>query len=354
MKTKRKTMILVASAASAALLAGCGGGAAAPKASADVGDDINAICEAGKEEGAIQRWASSSNDTYAQEIKPFTDKYGIEVVHTDVDPGGITPRIMAEKQAGRAFSPDVVEGSTIDFVPVLNENYLQKIDWTAAPFNFPEDHLTKGTETPGLRIFRTFSGIAYNTDEVAEADLPSTFEELADAEWAGRINIQPNGAYFSHLPNAKVMGSEGAKAWLDKFLEEAEPVPLHGGTAGIQAVAAGQLDISSNATFDKVEEFVELSGGPVGFKYLDYVNVTDHAAYIVKDSPRTNAVKCYLAWWGTDEAAAQRHKYEYKTNDTSPEDLPEGSQLVAMETLEDIAIAEDFTGYISESFLEAD
>jgi iron(III) transport system substrate-binding protein len=352
-KTKKLSAMLMAGVASAALLTGCGEDAPTASASTIVGDDIDAICEAGKEEGPIQRWASASNDLYQEMIKPFTDKYGIEVEFTEVDPGGITPRLLAEKQAGRPFTPDVVEGFTIDLTPLLNDDYLQKIDWEAAPFNVPADKLTQGTDIPGLRIFRTFSGISYNTDKLDESEVPSTFEELIDAKWAGRINVQPNGAYFAHLPNAEVMGMEGARKWFDQFMEVSEPIPLHGGTAGLQAVAAGQIDISSNATFDKVQEFLAEADAPIGFKYLDYVNVADSAAYIVKGSPRSNAAACYLNWWGSQEAADIRYEYEFKTNDTEPADLPEGSKLVPLNTIADIGIADDFTGYVSEYFLEA-
>ena len=59
--------------------------------------------------------------------------------------------------------------------------------------------------------------LAYNTDELTEADLPSSVKDLTDPSWNGRIGWAPTNASFQSFITAyRVLeGEDAAKEWLE-------------------------------------------------------------------------------------------------------------------------------------------
>ncbi len=58
--------------------------------------------------------------------------------------------------------------------------------------------------------------LVYNTDQVAEADLPTSLLDLADPEWKGKVSFSPTGADFQAIVAGvlELKGEAATKAWL--------------------------------------------------------------------------------------------------------------------------------------------
>ncbi len=86
--------------------------------------------------------------------------------------------------------------------------------------------------------------LAYNTETLSDADLPSSVNDLTDAAWKGRIGWAPENASFQAFVTAfRVLeGDDAAKTWLEAMIAN-EPVNFaDSNSAIVEAIAAGEID----------------------------------------------------------------------------------------------------------------
>ncbi|QNG20122.1 iron ABC transporter substrate-binding protein [Rhodococcus triatomae] len=84
--------------------------------------------------------------------------------------------------------------------------------------------------------------LAYNQDEVAEADLPDSIDGLLDPQWSGQVGYAPTNASFQAFVTALRVerGDDGAREWLEGFLAN-DPVAFEGNGALMEAVNNGDV-----------------------------------------------------------------------------------------------------------------
>src|SRR5690606_16162691 len=167
------------------------------------------------------------------------------------------------------------------------------------------------------------------------SEVPDTWEDLIDPKWAGRVIVDPRGNYISWL--APAIGKDATIDWLERFLDTSQPLIIQGATASAQKVIAGEVLLTTSAADANVRESQE-AGAPLEIKYLDYVPTSDYHTILLKDSPRPNATACFLGWMVGPEGAAQKEKLEFQRNETMPTGVPDGSELVTAESLEDLQL----------------
>lgn len=86
--------------------------------------------------------------------------------------------------------------------------------------------------------------MVYNTEQVAQDDLPRTVEGLTDPKWRSKVGIAPTNASFQSFVTAMRMtvGEEETKKWLEGLV--ANDVQKYESNSNIlDAVNAGQIDI---------------------------------------------------------------------------------------------------------------
>lgn len=83
---------------------------------------------------------------------------------------------------------------------------------------------------------------AYNTESLAEADLPQTMAELANTEWQGRWSASPSGADFQAIVAAYLVlkGEDETLHWLEGMAQNA--VIVRGNRAAMAAANIGEVD----------------------------------------------------------------------------------------------------------------
>ncbi len=83
--------------------------------------------------------------------------------------------------------------------------------------------------------------VVYNTDELTEADLPSSILDFAKPEWKGRISFSPTGADFQAIVSA-VLTTEGEQAaadWLAGL--KANGTVYDGNNVVLESVNSGEI-----------------------------------------------------------------------------------------------------------------
>jgi iron(III) transport system substrate-binding protein len=114
----------------------------------------------------------------------------------------------------------------------------------------PEDALERVDERfrdPNSRWVGT-SGrarvIAYNTDELGEAEVPDSVSELTDPKWKGKIGFPPTNASFQAFVTAMrlTQGEDETREWLEG-IQANEPKLYERNTPVVEAVAAGEIQL---------------------------------------------------------------------------------------------------------------
>jgi ABC-type Fe3+ transport system substrate-binding protein len=220
---------------------------------------------------------------------------------------------------------DRIYGGLDVFDPVLERDLInQDIDWTA--LGAADDIQNSGM----VRIYRVAGGLGFNTDTHTAEDLPNTWEELVDAQWAGTVIVDPRGRPFDQL--ALSWGEETTVDYVNRLKSTVNPVVIEGGTAGMVAVASGEYQITTGARSAETLEQQD-EGAPIDIKYLDIVPTLDAYHAVLTGAKHPNAAACWVGWVAT--AGKQIHdESEFKSNETVPSSAPSEAEILAIDTPE--------------------
>ena len=100
--------------------------------------------------------------------------------------------------------------------------------------------------------------VAYNTENLTEADLPDSIFGFTDPEWSGRIGWAPtNGSFQSFVTALRAIeGEERAREWLEG-IEANEPSVYEGNNQALDAVIAGEVDVAFINHYYLMQRLVE-------------------------------------------------------------------------------------------------
>jgi iron(III) transport system substrate-binding protein len=86
--------------------------------------------------------------------------------------------------------------------------------------------------------------LAYNTDSVAEDDLPASVRDLTDPAWAGRVGWAPENASFQAFITAfrLIDGGDAVKSWLEAMIANGTVNFGDSNISIVQAIGNGEID----------------------------------------------------------------------------------------------------------------
>ena len=202
--------------------------------------------------GSIAQAADVNVYSYRQPelIKPLTDAFTSQTginVNVAYLKKGMVERMKAE---GRRSPVDVV--LTVDISrlsAVVSEGLTQSVESEALSQNVPDLYRDPDGHWYGLT---TRARIVYaSKDRVADGEV-TTYEDLADPKWQGRICTRSGtNAYNVALTSAVLHhhGTEGATAWLQGVKDNLARKPQGNDRAQVKAIWAGECDISIGNTY---------------------------------------------------------------------------------------------------------
>ncbi len=179
-------------------------------------------------------------------IDAFTAETGIAVNVAFVDKG-MVERLVAE---GDRSPADLV--LTVDIArlsEVVNAGVTQPVESEILNANIPAEFRDPGNQWFGLT---SRARIVYaSKDRVAEGDV-TTYEDLADPKWKGRIctrsgthdyNLALLGAVITHD------GADAARSWAEGLKANLARKPAGGDRDQVKAIWAGECDIALGNTY---------------------------------------------------------------------------------------------------------
>lgn len=257
---------VIGAAALALLLAACGGEAdgpapddAAPGEPAEDASDADAAAT-----GPITVYSGRNEDFVGFIFEDFEAATGIEVqvrygntaelAATIVEEGANSPADVYFGQDAGALGALQAQG----LLTSLPQDILDEVD----PRFRSREGGWVGT-TGRVRV------LAYNTDLVDPAELPSSVTELTDPVWEGRVGWAPtNGSFQAFVTALRVgEGDEVARAWLEGMIANGA-VEFPNNTGIVEAVSRGEVEIGITNHYYLYRFLAEDPAFPVDNHYL--------------------------------------------------------------------------------------
>ncbi|WP_074665933.1 Fe(3+) ABC transporter substrate-binding protein [Nitrosomonas communis] len=184
-------------------------------------------------------------------IKPmfdaFTRETGIQVKFTTDKEGALLARLKAE---GKRTPADVlITADAGNLWEAARAGLLKSVSSSILEANIPAHLRDPQGHWFGLSVrART---IVYNTQKVEPSEL-STYEDLADPKWKGRLCLRTSKKVYNQSLVAMMIAEHGeaeteriVKGWVDNLATE----PLSDDTRTLEFVAAGRCDVALVNTY---------------------------------------------------------------------------------------------------------
>jgi iron(III) transport system substrate-binding protein len=159
--------------------------------------------------------------------------------------------------------------------------------------------------------------IVYNTDLVDEADVPTTYEELADEEYAGRLCLRNANNDYQQSLVASMIAADGEDATVEVLRGWANNAEIFANDVAIlDAMAAGACEIAVVNHYYLAQLLAEQPDAPIGLVWADqggrgvHVNISGGGVTrYADDIPLAQQFLEWLATDGQDTLVADNHEY---------------------------------------------
>ncbi|MBM2832115.1 MAG: hypothetical protein HW414_1167 [Dehalococcoidia bacterium] len=232
------------------------------------------------------------------------------------------PRVIEEYKAGK-YSPDVIELAIRRMTRVNAAGVLQEYAFPNWPNTWPNQ--------PKHNFWRNhminFYAPAYNTSLVSSAEVPKSWDELADVKWRGRAITTISGA--EHIIGYAYMRgdltSEGVKwdatvAFWKKVIEATRPRIGSGFKSPLDMAILGDVSLMLHASNTIVFNMMRV-GAPLAYAPVKWAPAGGFSIGLAKHPRNPNAAQLLLDFLTSEEGNVIR-----SNTFPTPSLHPEGSK----------------------------
>jgi iron(III) transport system substrate-binding protein len=283
-RRRRARSFLLACVASLA-----GGGALAQQIESQPLDEVIA---AAKKEGRVVWYESVEPDAAKALMAAFEAKYApIKITYVEVGGSARVARVTQESRAGGPTA-DMTTGSVTNVMNLAERDLLRAIDWKALgadPALAPNNYMLETAATVHVTLI--------NTNKIAKADAPVTYDDYVDKKWKGQVGawVNPSGLRTISIS----WGENGALDYGKKLA--ANDLRLFQNPQSLsEAVGAGERAIGLFIPYHTARPTV-LRGAPVELTWPEPVPISSVYGYVPKAGKNPNAGKLLLLWLASTE-----------------------------------------------------
>ncbi len=249
-------------------------------------------------------------------FEQFSEETGIEVEFLTGNDAELRERIAAEGEDTEADVYLTVDAGNL--AAAAEEGLFQPLDSPTLDEAIPAEYRDPQDRWFGLAL-RTRT-IVYNPEAISEADVPGTYEELAEPEWAGRLCLRnANNSYQQSLV-ASMIAANGEEATLDVLRGWADNAEIFANDVELlEAMAAGACDVGIANHYYLAQQLEDDPDFPVQLKWAEqdgrgvHVNISGGGVTAAADDP--DLAQQFLEWLATDGQAVLVHSnHEYPAN----------------------------------------
>ncbi|MPZ89265.1 MAG: extracellular solute-binding protein [Nitriliruptorales bacterium] len=248
---------------------------------------------AAEEGSSVTIYTSLNTENLDELAEVFTEDTGVAILSYRAAAEDVRTRVLEEAQANR-LEPDVVAIGDSRMVPLVDADLL-------APYTSPyQEDLVDGAVQDFWTLIRyNLYAVAWNTDLAAEGEQPTTFEDLADPNWDGRMTMESSDAdwYWSvsdYLENDQGFSEEEVAEYWEQVTDGSDFNSGH--TSTNQLLIAGRYALFTSA-FSRSIEQEKLDGAPVEWRPpVEPLFATPEAAAIIAQTPRPASAILLMDW----------------------------------------------------------
>ena len=284
---------LVASACSGGDVVGGGGGAKKGEALVLNGEQIASadLYDAAREEGGLTLYTALSTTREEAIDKAFQEQTGLSINMVRLPGGRLYSRVTSEHGAGK-LQADVIRQTDRELADKYQEAGVWKPYCPPHVDDFPAD--LKEPECNFWASQTPFYAIGYNTELVKESDAPSSWEDLLDPRWRGKIGLAYIGAGGSTWARDLFLRKE---LGLDYWKRLAAQKPRITGSAGAVTELNGRGEVEVAMVLPGTQLLAKADGAPLAVT-LPEEGLPSYAQWLgmTASAKKPNAAKVFLNW----------------------------------------------------------
>jgi iron(III) transport system substrate-binding protein len=254
---------------------------------------LEELIAAAQAEGRVVWYSTESDIQVAAFAEGFEAEYGIPVEATRLSTGTLTARFASELEAGNV----VADAITLSSPPFLDDH----LDWWV-PFT-PDNVPTVGDYPAGAIsdqkhyavVGFTPMGLAVNTDLVDEAHMPTTYADLTDPYWAGKIAYADPRATASGMSLFKILADELGEPYFQSLMANDLQI-AEGAGPGTQLVAAGAAAVNIGSFANHVATVTAENAPVVLVTPADLPTGVENQLSIAVDASHPNAARLFAVY----------------------------------------------------------
>lgn len=281
---------------------------------------LDQIVEGAKKEGQLVWYDSTPADQAEVVIKEFNKKYPfIKVAYTELEGGVKAARVLQESMAGGPTA-DVMTDTAVTIKRLNDQKFIRTVPWKTLNPAVTEQM----APTPqSIIISAAVHVFIYNSNKVAEKDVPKTYEALLDARWKNHLSMWARAVglvsmYASWKP-------EEISAY-GKKLAGQQVTTSRSAYGAAQAVGSGEVDIGLFIPYHSAWTVME-RGAPVKLLILEPIGIVQTYGFVAEKGRNPNAGMLFMSWLGSKEGALAYEAVSGRPNIFVPE--TKGAQLLA-------------------------
>ena len=246
------------------------------------------LMAAAKVEGSLTMYTSIAEKDLKPIIEPFEKKYGIKVNTWRASGDSVLNRTLNENRAKR-YTADRVHAGAVELEALSREKVLQPV--TSPHFT----DLMPGSVPAHREWASTIYSLwvqAYNTNSVKKGDAPTTYADLLDPKWKGKLGYEvENIDWFVTV--VKSMGeTNGLKYFRD--LATTNGISVRKGHTNLtNMVGAGEVPLAMTV-YNYMPEQLKKKGAPIDWVVLQPAVARANAVGLMRNAPRPAAAALFM------------------------------------------------------------
>ncbi|MGY1718909.1 ABC transporter substrate-binding protein [Blastococcus sp. SYSU DS0552] len=295
---RRRLTTCLAVPAAVLLVAACGNGSegtsgsGGDSAAAEIEGISQELITAAQEEGGVVLYGGGHTRPGVELLQErMQELFGIQLTFTREDSGAVANSVEAELASG-SLNADVVSLTDPETMMQWAE------DGVIADAEVPNaDELIDGLDNPDdpqVPYSLVPLGLMYNSANTDPADLPTTWEELANGDYGTIVSADP-GASGTALSYYTTLSGELGEGWLEQ-LAQRDVIVTDSSLALAQLVLTGEADLGIPAIESAVIS-TAAEGEPLAIAFMeDGVPTFTSELAMLAEAPHPNAAKLLVQY----------------------------------------------------------
>ncbi|MEP7067846.1 MAG: extracellular solute-binding protein [Usitatibacter sp.] len=254
-------------------------------------DRMEKIVAAAKKEGELSLYTTIAEKDLPAILQPFEQKYGIKVNAWRAGTDKVLQRAVTEARA-RRYTVDAFHFGAPEMEALSREKILLAV---SSPVH---KDLQPGSVPAHREWAATILSVwvqAYNTNLVKKADLPTTYKDLLDPKWKGKLGIEvKNDDWFATVVHLIGSEEQGLKYFRDLVATNGIS-PRHGHTLLNNMVVSGEVPLALTV-YNYMPEQAKKKGAPIDWFAIEPAVARANAIGVAKNAPHSAAALLFYEY----------------------------------------------------------